>query len=168
MLAVICAASACDELAAGMKEKTSLLMTALGILKSMHSLGKLGQNLFTPAQRLDDFSQAEQVESELGSNPTFGFKRDLVRLIGNLCHQSRRNQDLVREIEGIPLILDVCNLDAKNPYIIQCVILAIRNLLENNVENQEVVKSLVQQGVITESTLLSEMGIKVTDTKNPT
>jgi hypothetical protein len=29
-------------------------------------------------------------------DPVFGFKRDLIRLIGNLCYKSKENQDLVR------------------------------------------------------------------------
>ena len=29
------------------------------------------------------------------SDPVFGFKRDLIRLIGNLCHKNKENQDLV-------------------------------------------------------------------------
>uniref|UniRef100_A0A672H4S1 Ataxin 10 n=1 Tax=Salarias fasciatus TaxID=181472 RepID=A0A672H4S1_SALFA len=52
----------------------------------------------------------------------------------------------VRELEGIPLILDNCNIDSNNPFISQWAIFAIRNLLENNVQNQELVASLERRG----------------------
>ena len=61
-------------------------------------------------------------------------KRDLVRLIGNLCYQNQTNQCKVvthviylyilvsdsyvcqvREIGGIPAILSACNIDDSNP-----------------------------------------------------
>ena len=31
-------------------------------------------------------------------SPTHGFKRDLVKLIGNMCYQHRLNQDEVRSL----------------------------------------------------------------------
>ena len=35
-------------------------------------------------------------EAAVAANPVFGFKRDLVRLIGNMCWRHRKNQDTVR------------------------------------------------------------------------
>ncbi|CAN7984635.1 unnamed protein product [Ixodes pacificus] len=67
----------------------------------------------------------------------------------------------VRQVKGIALLLDVCNLDAKNPYIIQWVVLAIRNLLENNPKNQEVVAGLANKGVVTDAPQLQELGISL-------
>jgi hypothetical protein len=32
---------------------------------------------------------------EADGDPVFGFKRDLIQLIGNLCHNNKQNQDLV-------------------------------------------------------------------------
>jgi len=31
-------------------------------------------------------------------SPVHGFKRDLIRLIGNLCYENKENQDLVSSI----------------------------------------------------------------------
>lgn len=127
----------------------------------VHLLGKSSQNAFTPAKHLDDFRGVDEGTSELTGHHSFGFKRDLVQLIGNMCHQNRKHQDMIRNLDGIPVILDVCNLDAKNPFIIQHASLAIRNLLEANPENQAVVGSLVRQGVVTDSPLIKEMGIQI-------
>jgi ataxin-10 len=45
----------------------------------------------------------------------------------------------IKEMDGIPLILDSCNIDANNPYIMQWSIFALRNALENNCLNQELI-----------------------------
>ncbi|KAL3217822.1 hypothetical protein MRX96_000689 [Rhipicephalus microplus] len=164
LLKVLCLASAHEELKGSFADGSELLATALEVLKTVHLLGKSSENAFTPAQHLDDFTGVDRGTSELTDHHSFGFKRDLVQLIGNMCHHNRKHQDMViqlRNLDGIPLILDVCNLDAKNPFIIQHVILAIRNLLEGNLENQAVVGSLVQRGVVTDSPLIKEMGIEI-------
>lgn len=44
--------------------------------------------------------------------------------------------------------------------IMQWVILAVRNLCENNTENQKIIASLTQRGVV-DSTLLKEMGLSL-------
>lgn len=47
----------------------------------------------------------------------------------------------------------------------QWVILATRNLCENNLENQKIVASLTQQGVI-DSAVLREMGLTLHEDEN--
>lgn len=42
----------------------------------------------------------------------------------------------------------------------QWAILAIHNLLENNVHNQEIIASLAKNGILIDSPLLNEMGLK--------
>ncbi|XP_064473246.1 ataxin-10-like isoform X2 [Ornithodoros turicata] len=161
VLELLCAASIHPSFSSVLKENEALLEMVVDILKTVHFLGKAEKNVFSPVQHIDDLAEAQDGASELAENPVFGFKRKLVRLIGNLCHASRKNQDLVRNMEGIPLILDVCNLDARNPYIIQWAVLAVRNLLENNLENQAIVAGLVKKGVVTDSPLLTEMGVRL-------
>ena len=53
----------------------------------------------------------------------------------------------VRELKGIPIILQQCNIDSKNAFINQWAIFAIRNLCEDNQENQAVIASFKNQGV---------------------
>jgi len=69
-------------------------------------------------------------------------KRDLVRLLGVLCHNDRRIQDLVRTCGGIPVVMNMCVIDERNPYLREHAILAIRNLTADNVENQSVVNEI--------------------------
>ena len=54
----------------------------------------------------------------------------------------------VREIDGIPLLLDCSAIDERNPFIMQWVIFAIRNLCHGNKENQEQVAKVDSKGII--------------------
>lgn len=42
-------------------------------------------------------------------------KRDLVRLLGVLCHKDRKIQDSIRNCEGITVIMNMCVVDERNP-----------------------------------------------------
>ncbi|KAH9967286.1 spinocerebellar ataxia type 10 protein domain-containing protein [Russula dissimulans] len=66
-------------------------------------------------------------------------KRDLVRLLGILCHNCKAIQDRIRLCGGIPVVLNLCVIDDRNPYLREHALFALRNLLHNNPENQAVV-----------------------------
>lgn len=88
--------------------------------------------------------QGEHQYSVAVADPT-GFlylKRDLVRLIGILCHEDKATQDRIRQCDGIPVIMNMCVIDERNPYLREHAILALRNLLEGNRDNQVVVHSI--------------------------
>ncbi len=51
-------------------------------------------------------------------HPLFAFKRDLIRLIANLSHESTIVQDIVNEVGAFPLILNQCSIDHQNPCIL--------------------------------------------------
>jgi len=42
-------------------------------------------------------------------------KRDLVRLLGILCHNCKAMQDRIRSCGGIPVVLNLCHIDDRNP-----------------------------------------------------
>ncbi|KAK7687933.1 hypothetical protein QCA50_009152 [Cerrena zonata] len=56
-------------------------------------------------------------------------KRDLVRLLGILAYRSKGVQDRVRLCEGIPVVLNMCVIDERNPYLREHAIFALRNIL---------------------------------------
>ena len=68
---------------------TSLLNDSVYLLKTVHELGSEVKS-FRPVRKLSDVRA-----TEAEANPVFGFKRDLVRLIGNLCWRHKKNQDIV-------------------------------------------------------------------------
>ncbi|KAG2181110.1 hypothetical protein INT43_008692 [Umbelopsis isabellina] len=119
------------------------------------------------------------------SKGTVGFmyiKRDIVRLVGALAYQDRQMQDKVRELGGIGLVLSQCNIDDANPckwfhplaselflvwYVItECIIVdvkeyaivAVRNLLDKNSENQAIVEQLSPQDAVPHP-VLEEIGV---------
>lgn len=61
---------------------------------------------------------SEPVQSIPGTTDSTGFsyvKRDLVRLLGILCHKDRKIQDSIRNCEGITVIMNLCVVDERNP-----------------------------------------------------
>ncbi|XP_014218473.1 ataxin-10 [Copidosoma floridanum] len=153
-----------------LQEDKSLLINCIYLLKAVHMAGKETNNCFTPLQKLSDLAIAankngnetedsnNDFHKKIQSHPAFGFKAGVIRVIGNLVHKHEKNQNLVRELDGLPLLLDCCNLDARNPLIIQWTTLATRNVLENNSENQEVVSKMVKIGTV-DSVVLRELGL---------
>ncbi|CAG0881893.1 unnamed protein product [Darwinula stevensoni] len=123
-----------------MQADPGLLIKATCILKSIHEAGKEGHRFFAPV-----LSSSDSCQDSL-SSPTIHLKSFLIQLIGNLVHQHKKNQDLVREGEGIPVLLECCNLDHRNPYITQWSVLALRNLCEGNADNQRIINDLSYLG----------------------
>jgi len=73
----------------------------------------------------------------------FGYvKRDLVRLLGVLCAGERVVQDRVRACGGIPVVMNLCVVDERNPYLREHAIFTLHNLLEANTESQHLVDQI--------------------------
>ncbi|KAF0029578.1 hypothetical protein F2P81_018683 [Scophthalmus maximus] len=140
-----------------LQDHPDLLVTTVELLGQVHSIGKASKNIFSAAQ---NFSSLSGDGDSSSYSPVISFKAHLIRLIGNLCHSNTNNQEKVRELDGLPLILDNCNIDSNNPFISQWAIFAIRNILENNTQNQELVADLERQGPADYSAL-RELGFLV-------
>ncbi|KYQ56979.1 Ataxin-10 [Trachymyrmex zeteki] len=160
------------------KNVRSLLINCKYLLMSLHMMGKEADNYFTPitnlsqvapnAQRRNvnvcsntkdiEVSGATTANCDPQEHPAYGFKAGLIKVIANVVHKNKMCQDLFREIDGIPLLLDCCNIDARNPLILQWTILALRNLCEGNPENQEIIKNCKKTGV-SDNSALQEMGL---------
>ncbi|KAF7380517.1 hypothetical protein HZH68_016382 [Vespula germanica] len=144
----------------------SLLINCCYLLKSLHMCGKESENYFTSIQKLSDVAPSTQkIEYDLENHPAFGFKVGLIRVIGNMSYKNKTCQDLVRETDTIPLLFDCCNIDARNPLIMQWIILAIRNLCEENLENQEIIRNSTKIGVM-DNAILKEMGLTLQENEN--
>ncbi|QRV88598.1 extracellular matrix protein 14 [Ceratobasidium sp. AG-Ba] len=90
--------------------------------------------------------------------PGFQFvKRDLVRLLAILVHDDGSIQKRIRERGGVEVVLSMCAVDDRNPYIREHALFALRNLLHNNTENQDIVKELEPTGRWDESGVLTDL-----------
>ncbi|XP_024888673.1 ataxin-10 [Temnothorax curvispinosus] len=143
-----------------------LLINCKYLLMSLHMMGKEADNYFTPITQLSKSAphapgRSEAREALLGDpehHPAYGFKAGLIRVIANVVYRNKMCQDLFREIDGIPLLLDCTSIDARNPLISQWTTLALRNLCEDNPENQEIIKKCKKTGV-SDNPELKEMGL---------
>ncbi|KAF9563164.1 hypothetical protein EC968_004972 [Mortierella alpina] len=102
-------------------------------------------------QRLPDWFKAQHmtmvnaglVENAIGQQSFFvGLKRDIVRLVGNLAYRSRHVQDRIRKCNGLIVMLSQCNIDDANPYLREYAILAMKNILNGNPQNQALIEEL--------------------------
>ncbi|XP_066985379.1 ataxin-10 [Macrobrachium rosenbergii] len=143
LLSFICLLGASEYWGPTLKEDKSLLITTVSLLQCMNEIGNVEGNEFS-RMSLDDLADEQKAKAE--NHPAYGFKRDLIRLIASLVYRHKANQDQVRDMGGITLILESSQFDARNPGIKEVSIYAIRNLLEDNLENQEVVKNLEYKG----------------------
>ena len=78
---------------------TSLLIDAVRLLRMAHDLGSEVES-FRPVRKLSEVNEAA-----LEVNPVFGFKRELVRLIANMCWRHKNNQDTVSAIGLISFLV---------------------------------------------------------------
>ncbi|KAI3463929.1 hypothetical protein Pfo_020592 [Paulownia fortunei] len=77
--------------------------------------------------------------------PYRGFRRDVVAVIGNCSYRKKHVQDEIREQDGILLLLQQCVTDEDNPFLREWGIWSMRNILEGNIENQQLVADLELQ-----------------------
>ncbi|KAJ4473682.1 spinocerebellar ataxia type 10 protein domain-containing protein [Lentinula aciculospora] len=90
-------------------------------------------------------------------SPGFNFlKRDLVRLLGILCSDDRAVQDRLRNCGGIEVVMNLCVIDERNPYLREHAIFALHNLLKENPANQAVVEKIKPAGQWDENGVLKD------------
>jgi len=65
-----------------------------------------------------------------------------VRIIANITYNNKTNQNFIRDIDGIPTILNCCIIDDLNPLLKEWASYAVRNLIISNEENQNYISQL--------------------------
>lgn len=84
----------------------------------------------------------------------------IVEIMAFLVHNSFENQEKVRELHGLELLLSNCIIDDNNPYIKERAILCLKFVLRNNPKNQEFVAQLEAKQVVDDNAL-KEAGYEV-------
>ncbi|KAJ1897670.1 copper transport protein, partial [Coemansia sp. IMI 209127] len=90
----------------------------------------------------------------------FMFKCDLIQIIGNLSYKSTAMQDLMRELDGLSLVLDNMRIDDNHPFIKEYAVVALKWLLENNKASHDYVRG-VEDGKLTLDPSIAASGIQV-------
>ena len=142
-----------------MQSNKSLVINTTYLLKMVHQSAATDQDL-TVLNKLSDVLDLDKDDSKtkITDSPTFGFKECLIELLTNLVWDHHENQTLVGELSGVALLMDCSQIDARNPFITQRVILAIKALTTNHQENQKVLAGMKKLGAA-DSSLLSELGL---------
>ncbi|KAL2477768.1 ARM repeat superfamily protein [Forsythia ovata] len=96
--------------------------------------------------RLSENQEASSTPSKCC--PYKGFRRDVVAIVGNCAYCRKHIQVKIREQDGILLLLQQCVTDEDNPFLREWGIRSVRNILEGNRENKQVVASLELQGSV--------------------
>ncbi|XP_074646188.1 ataxin-10-like [Tubulanus polymorphus] len=153
LLDILCAATSRPSPYDKVKDDNDIVACCINLLKTVKDLGEQGCNEFTPVGKVADLGS---VNTE---HPVHGLKRDLIRLVSNLVYKHKKNQNMVRELEGIPIILNHTNIDGRNPFITQWCILAVRNLMDGNDDNKSYLNELKLEGVANNPELMTQFGV---------
>lgn len=89
----------------------------------------------------------------------FGIRASLIQLLANFAYKCREVQDALRISGALPLILNGCRSDDNNPLVREWAVFAVRNICEDNDENQRYIAELKPQGVA-ENPDLEQMGLR--------
>uniref|UniRef100_A0A182PAI2 Ataxin-10 n=1 Tax=Anopheles epiroticus TaxID=199890 RepID=A0A182PAI2_9DIPT len=158
-LLVLIADSTCVEPYGSFLRHDGGLFLNLGcLLRQMQLLGKSEtKNMFTPVQTIEEILRIKQGDTELDieSQISYSLRSAVVKALANLAYKSKKNQKLAREMDIIAAILECTNLDARNPLIKEWSILAIHNLCDDNLENQQFIAGLKKLGDA-ENSLITE------------
>ncbi|KAL9647487.1 hypothetical protein ABK040_006847 [Willaertia magna] len=115
----------------------------------------------------DENNNNEEEEHENGTEMFYGYKTLLIRILANVTFKSKVIQDLIRKEEGLPLILSCCSIEDNNPYLREWGVFCVRNVCEDNPENQEYISQMKAQQVDEKTQqLLKEKGMKAEITEN--
>ncbi|KAJ3326612.1 Ataxin-10 [Blyttiomyces sp. JEL0837] len=150
----------------GMQQRRVSLMQA-GLAETLIKLLVLAGRL---QPRRVDLKADPIADAEAGVNKgLFMLKVDTIKVIANLSYRSKEVQDEFRKIGGIPVVLNHCNIDDANPFLKEWSIFAIRNLCENNTENQDLIAGMKPQGLSNDSVTgqggsLEAMGLRASMT----
>lgn len=144
-----------------LNDSHSLFLNVGILLQMLHKIGESTESsIFTPIQKLDAVAPAGKYDAKFEREISFNMKTKLVKCLANLLHKNKRNQELVREMEILQCILQCTIADARNPLIKEWSILAIKNLCQDNLENQEIIKNLTKIKNV-DNPVLKEMGLDI-------
>ena len=143
-----------------LQDHKSLVLNTLYLLKMVHQAGKEGSESMKVLGKLSDVEKRESGDKDyIRESPTFGFKENLIQLLTNLVWDHTENKTTVGELDGLALILDCSQMDARNPLITQRVVLAVKALTTNHSVNQEILAGLKKIGAA-DGDLLKELGME--------
>ncbi|KAL2468067.1 ARM repeat superfamily protein [Forsythia ovata] len=137
------------------------MLVSFGLIEFLLSLLR---DLEPPLIIRKTMRQSENQEATTSSSskrcPYKGFRRDVVAIIGNCGYSRKHVQNKIREQDGILLLLQHCVIDEDNPFLREWGIWSVRNILEGNRENQQVIANLELRGSV-DVPEITQLGLRV-------
>lgn len=133
----------------------------VGAVERPYDIHPTEDDLYSSTAEEDD-EEEEEEDTVAGEPEEFTWphiKRFIVILLSNLAWRNKKVKNTIREAGGLQLILNHCKIDDDNPYIREHAILCVRNLLDENKENQEIIRQLESRQVVP-TELLEKQGFE--------
>lgn len=127
------------------KEMIQYVTSQKPIIKVLVELLHVAQVHLPKASKLSDFSEMNQTTVNQESEKCQYFPRlkiQIITLLGILTRGNRAVQDEIRERQGLELVLSNCVIDIYNLFIKESAILCLKYLLQDNEQNQNIVRQL--------------------------
>ena len=91
-------------------QSEGLVSIVIGLLQTLARLDDRHNATSTAEHGSEEYRAAR-----FTSTSTYGLKRELIRIVGNMAYRHRATQDEVRSLGGLVVVLGHCNLDDNNP-----------------------------------------------------
>lgn len=137
---------------------------ANGSIKELKTTNSLGEKI-TDQKLLNERVDSGSYQIKPTNFPEC--KSFLIEILTMLAYNNRTNQDKIRDLHGLGLILSNCVIDDNDPFIRERSIVCIKFLLKDNKPNQDFVASLEAKKAVQDD-VLSDAGyeIKISDSGN--
>ncbi|KAF9531749.1 spinocerebellar ataxia type 10 protein domain-containing protein [Crepidotus variabilis] len=146
----------------GVIESLIEVLSLLDVFLPRINFGKPVNRDGTPSASSPLSGKPKEVTSDPSSIGFSYLKRDLVRLLGVLCAGVKSVQDRTRDAGGLPVVMNLCVIDERNPFLREHAIFTLHNLLKDNSENQKFVDSVKpSQEWSSDGTLKTKVGAKI-------
>eukprot|EP01080_Neovahlkampfia_damariscottae_P007194 gene7194-11510_t len=154
------------------KLKKNLILNLLKIIKfsdqKINLSGEDQKNLNRNILKSTNLLIEKDEENKDNTFMYYGYKTNLIRSLGNFSFKNKSIQNLLRQEGFIPIVLSHCSIEQDNPFLKEWSIFCIRNLCDENEENQKEIEKYkpIDIDPATRS-LLNKMGedIEIVDDK---
>lgn len=161
LLRIIASASGSEKYAKIYTDDQSLFINVSSLLRCVVAAGKEPNgvgSLDKPMTKLEEVAMTSNIDADYESKVSFELKTLLVRCTANLLYENPANKGYGLDTQLLPTLLECTVMDARNPFMREWSILAIRNACINCPEAQKIIAGLTNQGAAPND-ILSELNL---------
>ena len=134
----------------GFRYSMATELLSIGFIRlCLELLKDLIQNAIKKHGEVEWTTRSGRLNLSTSNNPYKGYRKDIVAILANVSYKNRVVQDEIRSLGGLPLILQQCVVDEENPFLREWGFWAVRNLLDDNLENVKEISEMQLKGLVT-------------------